>query len=116
MEYSIAELARLHDVHPHMIVDMLAADLISTAMHTIVIFVTTYVEQPKELDFVSSKSGPEVGTEDCPICLDSITKDQVTTHCGHTFHLACLKENFVHSTLCPLCRHQFEPKPLSTSE
>ena len=71
-----------------------------------------YQPQPYEVDFDSTKLGPELGTEDCPICLDTISKDQVTTHCKHTFHRACLEQNIAHShsTLCPICRHQFELK------
>jgi hypothetical protein len=68
-------------------------------------------------DFVSNTAGPELGTEDCPICLDTIATDQVTTHCGHTFHRACLEQNIQHhSTKCPMCRHQFELKPVTTIE
>ena len=53
---------------------------------------------------------------DCPICFENITKDtgQVTTSCGHTFHLKCLNRWFTQQILsdddakesCPCCRKE----------
>lgn len=53
---------------------------------------------------------------DCPICFENITKDtgQVTTSCGHTFHLKCLNRWFCQQILsdddakesCPCCRKE----------
>jgi hypothetical protein len=45
---------------------------------------------------------------DCPICMDCIestTKNCVTTECGHCFHTNCLMQNVVHNGFgCPYCR------------
>lgn len=44
---------------------------------------------------------------ECPICMDNIelTKNCVTTECGHTFHTNCLMKNVVFNGFgCPFCR------------
>lgn len=45
---------------------------------------------------------------DCPICMDCIestTKNCVTTECGHCFHTNCLMQSVAHNGFgCPYCR------------
>lgn len=45
---------------------------------------------------------------DCPICMDcveSTTKNCVTTECGHCFHTNCLMQSVAHNGFgCPYCR------------
>lgn len=45
---------------------------------------------------------------DCPICMDCIestTKNCVTTDCGHCFHTNCLMQSVAHNGFgCPYCR------------
>jgi hypothetical protein len=44
---------------------------------------------------------------ECPICMENIelTKNCVTTECGHTFHTNCLMRNVVFNGFgCPFCR------------
>ena len=52
---------------------------------------------------------------DCPICMDcieSITKNCVTTECGHCFHTNCLMQNVVHNGFgCPYCRTIMAEEP-----
>jgi len=53
---------------------------------------------------------------ECPICMDDIdvTKNCVTTECGHCFHSSCLMRNVAHNGFgCPYCRTTMaeEPEP-----
>ena len=45
---------------------------------------------------------------DCPICMDCIestSKNCVTTDCGHCFHTSCLMQSVAHNGFgCPYCR------------
>jgi len=44
---------------------------------------------------------------ECPICMDEIdlTRNCVTTECGHKFHAKCLMQNVAHNGFsCPNCR------------
>ena len=44
---------------------------------------------------------------DCPICMECIdmTKNCLTTECGHCFHTTCLLQNVAHNGFtCPYCR------------
>ena len=46
----------------------------------------------------------------CSICLENvdISKNNVTTACGHTFCLSCLLHHLNHGNACPLCRAPIE--------
>ena len=44
---------------------------------------------------------------ECPICMEEIvlTKNCVTTECGHCFHTNCLMTSVAHNGFaCPYCR------------
>jgi hypothetical protein len=57
---------------------------------------------------------------DCPICMDCIestTKNCVTTECGHCFHTNCLMQNVVHNGFgCPYCRTIMAEEPEEEEE
>ena len=41
----------------------------------------------------------------CPICLENMeTTENMTTQCGHTFHLCCIDGWLTTNITCPLCR------------
>ena len=52
---------------------------------------------------------------DCPICMDCIestTKNCVTTECGHCFHTNCLMQSIAHNGFgCPYCRTKMAEEP-----
>lgn len=52
---------------------------------------------------------------ECPICMDCIestTKNCVTTECGHCFHASCLMTNVAHNGFgCPYCRAPMAEEP-----
>ena len=52
---------------------------------------------------------------DCPICMDCIestTKNCVTTECGHCFHTNCLMQSVAHNGFgCPYCRTAMADEP-----
>jgi len=55
-------------------------------------------------DYEECDSGQVV---ECPICMDEIdlTRNCVTTECGHKFHAKCLMQNVAHNGFsCPNCR------------
>jgi SNF2 family DNA or RNA helicase len=77
------------------------------------------------------KSGEELDEEDkdnCPICLNEITGDDVgVTKCGHLFCYECIKQNIVKQPKCPTCMKPSnasdiymisyeKPKPVDTKE
>ena len=46
-------------------------------------------------------------SSECPICMDPIevTKNCITTDCGHCFHASCLMTSVAHNGFaCPYCR------------
>ena len=52
---------------------------------------------------------------ECPICMDaieSVTKNCVTTECGHCFHANCLMKSVAHNGFdCPYCRSKMAEVP-----
>lgn len=57
---------------------------------------------------------------DCPICMDCIestTKNCVTTECGHCFHTNCLMKSVAHNGFgCPYCRTAMAEQPEEDEE
>lgn len=57
---------------------------------------------------------------DCPICMDCIestTKNCVTTECGHCFHTNCLMQSVAHNGFgCPYCRTAMAEEPEEEEE
>ena len=57
---------------------------------------------------------------DCPICMDCIessTKNCVTTECGHCFHTNCLMKSVAHNGFgCPYCRTAMAEQPEEDDE
>ncbi len=57
---------------------------------------------------------------DCPICMDCIestTKNCVTTECGHCFHTNCLMQSVAHNGFgCPYCRSVMAKQPEEDEE
>jgi len=51
-------------------------------------------------------NNPTESTEDCAICYQELEDGQRVSdlHCGHTYHVACLKEWCARRNVCPLCK------------
>jgi hypothetical protein len=56
-----------------------------------------------------------MSVSECPICMDCIestTKNCVTTECGHCFHTNCLMKSVAHNGFgCPYCRTVMAEQP-----
>ena len=50
-------------------------------------------------------------THECPICLDTMDKNLITTECNHTFHKECFDIWCIYKNSCPLCRLSFYKIP-----
>ena len=51
---------------------------------------------------------------ECPICMDDIdvTKNCITTECGHCFHASCVMRNVAQNGFaCPMCRTVMAEEP-----
>lgn len=63
---------------------------------------------------ITATSKMNASTVDCPICMDAVemTKNCVTTECGHCFHASCLMANVAHNGFgCPYCRTAMAEEP-----
>lgn len=55
--------------------------------------------------FIVSVEKKEEDTQECPICLDSISERKIRTlKCGHKFHDDCINIWKKEATTCPYCR------------
>ena len=56
---------------------------------------------------------------ECPICMDNIdiTKNCITTECGHRFHASCMMRNVIQNGFgCPMCRTVMAEDPEDEDE
>ena len=56
---------------------------------------------------------------DCPICMDviEVSRNCVTTECGHCFHTNCLMQSVAHNGFgCPYCRTVMAEEPKEEEE
>ncbi|XP_069140600.1 uncharacterized protein [Argopecten irradians] len=65
-------------------------------------------QSPLKEDYTPEENGPvEIPRvyEDCVICMDSVTSDNVKTlpKCQHSFHPECIDACFQHKPVCPTC-------------
>ena len=66
--------------------------------------------QPKQatspLNLLRPSADPTEGNEECTICYQEVEDGQRVSdlHCGHTFHVSCLKEWCACRNVCPLCK------------
>ena len=51
------------------------------------------------------------GGENCPICLEPITRGLVVLKCGHQFCASCFAQHSRTDNKCGLCRDEFAPPP-----
>ena len=49
-------------------------------------------------------------TYECPICLDTLKYNIVTTYCNHQFHKECIELWYKYNHNCPICRLSFYKK------
>jgi len=58
------------------------------------------------LDLLVNSGDPTEGNEECTICYQEVEDGQRVSdlHCGHTFHVSCLKEWCACRNVCPLCK------------
>jgi len=60
--------------------------------------------------------------EECPVCIEAITKSPVITHCKHVFCRACITKVIEVQHKCPMCRADLsedkllEPAPETSGE
>lgn len=67
-----------------------------------------YIVHYNVLPNASKMVNMEIVNEVCSVCMEQITKDEtnVKTHCGHTFHKACIDRWFsFNNNDCPNCRN-----------
>ena len=75
-------------------------------------------------DTISNKSnssndsdGSNESVSNCPICLELVTEDRLTTPCEHKFHKQCI-QNYMNQSnirrycICPICRRRLDMKDL----
>ena len=66
-----------------------------------------------ESDDMYSKQIIEKMSTSCPICLDEISVESITTNCFNKFCDKCLKYWLVSNNSCPICRNQEPINPLT---
>ena len=70
------------------------------------------------LDSDSIKNQTKKEIHDCPICLETIEKNNyIRTECGHTFHASCLmRHTATNGYTCPCCRSDMVDKEVFNSD
>lgn len=66
-------------------------------------FWTILVSSPEPFHLESYRLA-EPGHEECPICMNIDSDQQVSLPCGHEFHEKCLSKWLPTSRTCPMCR------------
>ena len=60
--------------------------------------------------YLSKEANLDESKIECPICIDEVNTEAVTTLCKHTMHHACLVQYWKTTypvMKCPVCRFQF---------
>jgi hypothetical protein len=69
----------------------------------------------QKINLYYNKMSGTIAPIDCPICMDCIestSKNCVTTECGHCFHTNCLMKSVAHNGFgCPYCRTAMAEQP-----
>jgi hypothetical protein len=69
----------------------------------------------QKINLYYNKMSATIAPIDCPICMDCIestSKNCVTTECGHCFHTNCLMKSVAHNGFgCPYCRTAMAEQP-----
>jgi hypothetical protein len=69
----------------------------------------------QKINLYYNKMSATIVPIDCPICMDCIestSKNCVTTECGHCFHTNCLMKSVAHNGFgCPYCRTAMAEQP-----